>query len=75
MEIYGLAQGSLLVRPHIRSHTFSRTPNGVIIGMDMASSFLEVLAGKAFAELVRTGIELGVKNREDDEFAEVHGLV
>lgn len=41
----------------------------------MASAFLEFLAGKEFAEFVRAGIELGVRNREDDEFAALHGLV
>ena len=41
----------------------------------MAVAFLEVLAGKEFAEFNRAGLELGVRNQEDDEFAEVHGLV
>jgi len=41
----------------------------------MANAFLEFLAGKEFAEFVRAGIELGVRNQEDDEFAEVHGLI
>jgi hypothetical protein len=43
--------------------------------MDMANAFLELLAGKEFAALVRGGIELGIRNQEDDEFAELHGLV
>ena len=41
----------------------------------MANAFLEFLAGKEFAACVRARIELGVRNQEDDEFAEVHGLV
>jgi hypothetical protein len=43
--------------------------------MDMAVAFLEVLAGKEFAEFTRVGIELGAKNEGDDEFAAVHGLL
>ena len=43
--------------------------------MDMANAFLEFLAGKEFAAFIRSGIELGVRNSEDDEFAAVHGLV
>ena len=47
----------------------------MIIGLDMANAFLEFLAGKELAEVVRSRIELGVRNQEEDEFAEVHGLV
>ena len=43
--------------------------------MDMANAFVEFLADKEFATLIRTRIELGVRNQEDDEFAEIHGLV
>ena len=41
----------------------------------MANAFVEFLAGKEFATFNRVGIELGVRNQEDDEFAELHGLV
>lgn len=41
----------------------------------MAVAFLEVIAGKEFSEFNRAGLELGARNREDDEFAAVHGLV
>ncbi|KAF9648219.1 class I glutamine amidotransferase-like protein [Thelephora ganbajun] len=51
------------------------TSSGVTAGIDMSSAFLEFLAGKEFAAFVRGRIELGVRNREDDEFAELHGLV
>ena len=47
----------------------------MVIGMDMASAFLDFLAGKELATFVRRGIELGVRNQEDDEFADVHGLI
>ena len=58
----------------IRSHTRSALTRS-ILGMDMANAFLEFLAGKEFAAFIRSGIELGVRNSEDDEFAAVHGLV
>ena len=41
----------------------------------MANAFVEFLIGKEFAAFVRSGIELGVRNRGDDEFAAIHGLV
>lgn len=41
----------------------------------MANAFLEFLAGKELAAFVRGGIELRVRDQDDDEFAEVHGLV
>ena len=41
----------------------------------MANAFLEFLVGKEFAAFVRGGIELGVRNQDDDEFAELHGLI
>jgi len=51
------------------------TSSGVTAGMDMANAFLEVLTGKQFTEFVRMAIELGVRDKEDDEFAAAHGLV
>ena len=45
------------------------------VGLDMANAFLEFLAGKELAAAIRSRIELGVRNQEDDEFAEIHGLV
>lgn len=41
----------------------------------MAVAFLEVLAGKEFAESNRAALELGARSQEDDEFAAVHGLI
>ena len=43
--------------------------------MDMAAAFVEVLAGKEFAEFTRVGLELDAKSKEDDIFAVVHGLL
>lgn len=51
------------------------TETGVIIGTDMAVAFLEVLAGKEFAEFSRVGLEVATRNQGDDEFAAVYGLV
>jgi len=51
------------------------TSSGVTAGLDMASAFLEFLAGKEVATFYRTGIELSVKNQGDDEFAAANGLV
>jgi len=40
--------------------------------MGVTSTFVELLAGKEFVAFTRpAGIELGVRNQEDDEFAEV----
>ena len=51
-------------------------PLGVAtLGMDMANAFVEFLAGKEFAAFNRAGLEFSVRNQEDDEFAEIHGLV
>ena len=44
-------------------------------GMDMANAFLEFLAGKEFATLVRARIKLGVRNQGNAGFAEMHGIV
>lgn len=41
----------------------------------MAVAFLEVLAGKDFAEFTRVGLELGARGQEEDEFAATYGLV
>jgi len=51
------------------------TSSGVSAGADMAIAFLEALAGKEFAEFNRTGLELGARKQDDDEFAVIHGLV
>lgn len=76
MGILGQALGLLLVRiTDMPCSALVQLFNGAILGMDMASAFVEFLAGKEFAGFVRAGIELGVKNQEDDEFAELHGLV
>ena len=45
------------------------------VGLDMASAFLEILVGEELTTFVRTVIELGVRDREDDEFTAVHGLI
>ena len=57
MEILGPAQGSL-------------TAQWATLGMDMASAFVEFLTGKEFGAFNRAGLELGIRNQEDDEFAE-----
>ena len=41
----------------------------------MAYAFLEHLVGSEVANTVRGVVELSVKGRDEDEFAEVHGLV
>lgn len=46
---------------------------GAILGMGVASTFIELLAGKGFVAFA--GIELGFRNQEDDGFSEIRGLV
>jgi len=41
----------------------------------MANAFVEFLAGKEFAAFNRAGLEFSVRNQDEDEFAELHGLV
>ena len=55
--------------------TTSQPLNGMNTGMDMANAFLEFLAGKEFATLVRARIKLGVRNQGNAGFAEMHGIV
>ena len=43
--------------------------------MDMANALVEHLVGEEFAAFNRSGIELSVRDREDDEFAVKYGLV
>jgi hypothetical protein len=46
-----------------------------LLGQDMAAAFIEHLAGKEQSDKIRGIIELSVKNADDDEFAQWHGLV
>jgi hypothetical protein len=41
----------------------------------MASAFIEHLMGEDIARHIRGIVELSVKGRDDDEFADYHGLV
>ena len=41
----------------------------------MANAFLEYLIGQENASVIRGVVELSVRTREDDEFAEYYGLV
>ena len=49
--------------------------DGAILGIDMASAFLEFLAGKDYATSARIGLELIPNAQDDDPFAKIHGLV
>lgn len=51
------------------------TASGVTAGADMGYAFLTHLVGKEFAEMVRGIVELSVHKEDDDEFADVYGLV
>jgi len=51
------------------------TSSGVTAGQDMTAAFIEHLAGKEQSDKIRGIIELSVKNADDDEFAQWHGLV
>jgi hypothetical protein len=46
-----------------------------MLGMDMGNAWLEHIAGKEVAAKARSVVELSAKGQEDDEFAEVFGLV
>jgi flagellar motor component MotA len=46
-----------------------------ILGTDMAYAFLEQLVGRATANVIRGVVEVSVREHNDDEFAEFHGLV
>lgn len=45
------------------------------LGMDMASAWMEHVAGKDFTANARSVLELSAKEEGDDEFAGVFGLV
>lgn len=51
------------------------TSSGVTAGLDMAYAFLKVVAGEGFAAACKNLIELRAAGAEDDEFADVFGLV
>ena len=44
-------------------------------GMDMAISFIEHLVGKKITEHIRGIVELSERKEDDDEFAEMYGLL
>ena len=41
----------------------------------MAAAFVGALTSEGYATATRIGIELSARDREDDEFAKIHGLV
>ncbi|TDL26224.1 class I glutamine amidotransferase-like protein [Rickenella mellea] len=51
------------------------TSSGVVAGLDMANAFLIHLVGEDMARIVRERVELRASSQDDDEFAEVHGLI
>ncbi|CAE7138626.1 unnamed protein product [Rhizoctonia solani] len=51
------------------------TSSGVTAGQDMAYEFLKTVAGEEFALGAKNAVELRAAGAEDDEFAEVFGLV
>ncbi|TCD62795.1 hypothetical protein EIP91_006388 [Steccherinum ochraceum] len=51
------------------------TSSGVTAGIDMTGAFMEHLVGEDFARKVRNRLEVSVRKQDDDEFAEVYGLV
>ncbi|KAI0785630.1 class I glutamine amidotransferase-like protein [Abortiporus biennis] len=51
------------------------TASGVTAGADMGYAFLKHLVGEKIANVVRGLVELSNKAEDDDEFAEVHGLL
>ena len=58
---------------HNRTHrSIAQT---VVLGMDMAAAFLMHLCGDEVTRYARGIIELGVRNKGDDEFAEYYGLI
>ncbi|KAJ6499011.1 class I glutamine amidotransferase-like protein [Mycena sanguinolenta] len=51
------------------------TGSGVTAGMDLGGGFLDHLVGKELGLAMRSFIELGMKEEDDDDFAAYHGLV
>ncbi|KAJ3761714.1 class I glutamine amidotransferase-like protein [Lentinula raphanica] len=51
------------------------TSSGVTAGMDMAYAFMEYLAGPDIARKLSIMMEVSPKKEDEDEFAEVNGLV
>ncbi|KAL1669668.1 class I glutamine amidotransferase-like protein [Schizophyllum commune] len=51
------------------------TSSGVSAGMDMANAFVKHLAGPDIAHIIANVIEMRARGADEDEFAEVHGLV
>jgi len=43
--------------------------------MDLANGFIEHVASKNWAIVLRNGLEMSAKGSGDDEFAAIHGLV
>ena len=51
------------------------TSSGVTAGQDMAYEFLKMTTGEEFATTAKNIIELRATSADDDEFAEVYGLI
>ncbi|KAH7337669.1 putative ThiJ/DJ-1 [Rhizoctonia solani] len=51
------------------------TSSGVTAGQDMAYEFLKVVVGPEFALAAKNAVELRATSEDDDEFADVFGLV
>ncbi|CAE6478757.1 unnamed protein product [Rhizoctonia solani] len=51
------------------------TSSGVTAGQDMGHEFLKTVAGAEFAIVAKNTMELRATNADDDEFADVFGLV
>jgi hypothetical protein len=51
------------------------TSSGVTAGQDMAFEFLKTIAGEEFATTAKNIIELRAAKADDDEFADVYGLI
>jgi len=51
------------------------TASGITAGTDMASAFLEYLVGAEITKSIRGVAEVSVRQQDDDEFAEMYGLV
>ncbi|CAL1707192.1 unnamed protein product [Somion occarium] len=51
------------------------TGSGVTAGIDMAHAFLKHLVGDETTNVIRGIVEVGVRDADDDEFAEFHNLI
>ncbi|KAF8598688.1 class I glutamine amidotransferase-like protein [Ceratobasidium sp. AG-I] len=51
------------------------TSSGVAAGADMGHAFMTLLTGEEFANKVKNVVELHSSGPDDDEFAEIHGLI